>query len=180
MSVQNEGTEFSVDLPVTLRQMRESDLPGLEWNGEFTHFRNVFRRSYNDQEEGRRYLLVADCNNFPIGRLFILFKSRNLQIADGVTRAYLYSFAVMDMFQGRGIGTKMILATEALLRQWQYVYATIAVAQDNEGALRLYKRHDYRVFGEDDGRWRYTDHRGITRHVYEPCWLLEKRLVTKP
>lgn len=170
---------LTLTLPVTIRQMRQADLPLLEWYGEYKHFRNVFARSFNDQAAGKRYLLVADCNHFPIGRLFILFQSRNTRIADGYSRAYLYSFAVLSVFQRQGIGSRLIHAAEAVLKQHQFELATIAVAQDNDGALRLYQRQGYVIFGEDDGRWRYTDHRGITRQVHEPCWLLEKHLVTE-
>ncbi|MCU0514033.1 MAG: GNAT family N-acetyltransferase [Anaerolineae bacterium] len=175
MDVQPE-VSFSIQLAITIRQMQERDLPLLEWHGEFEHFRQVFRRSYQDQHSGRRCLLVADCNQYPVGRLFILYESRNQYLADGHQRAYLYSFAVLPLFRRQQIGTRLILAAEEILRRQHYSRATIAVAQDNEGALRLYQRHGYTIFGEDDGRWRYTDHRGMTRHVYEPCWLLEKTL----
>ena len=53
-------------------------------------------------------MLVADCNDFPIGHIFIQLSSGEQHIADGRRRAYLYSLRVMDMFQGRGIGTRLI------------------------------------------------------------------------
>lgn len=171
-------TEMTLTLTLALRQLVKDDLKKLEWYGQYRHFRHIFQRSYREQLKGKRYLLVADCAAFPVGRLFIRFNSSNPLIADGDRRAYLYSFQVMEMFRGKGIGTRLIQQAETILKQNHYQEASIAVAKDNAGALRLYRRHQYHVFGEDEGRWRYMDHRGRLRQVHEPCWLLAKRLDT--
>lgn len=172
-------TTFTLTLPITIRPLVREDLSKLEWFGAYLHFRNLFYRSYEEREQGRREMLVAVCNGFPIGRLFILFTSRNHIIADGRRRAYLYSFAVMEMFRGGGIGSRLIEAAEAILVARNFSFATIAVAKTNTGALRLYQRYGYIIFDEENSDWDYVDHQGITRHVKEPCWLLEKRLATK-
>ena len=161
---------------VTLRPAEKDDLPKLEWYGAYTHYRNLFRRAYRDQLKGRRLMLLADCNDFPIGCLFIQLVSSNRRIADGKGRAYLYSFRVMEMFRGRGIGTALISEAEQMLHDRGYHSATIAVAKTNTDALRLYERLGYQRFGQDPGRWSYTDHRGRLRQVEEPCWVLEKTL----
>lgn len=177
MTVFDGTSPFLITLPITIRQMRAEDLTKLEWYGQFRHFRHVFRRSFQEQQtSGRRLLLVAEMNNFPIGRLFVSFRGKDPRLADGVSRGYLYSFSVMDMFQGQGIGTRLLLTAEQILRERQFHWATIAVAKDNSDALRLYRRHHYCMFAEDEGKWRYPDHRGILQHVHEPCWLLEKNL----
>ena len=170
---------FSLTLPIIIRPIEKSDLSKLEWYGAFIHFRNLFRRSYEERQDGRREMLVADCNGFPVGRLFILFTSRNHIIADGRRRAYLYSFAVMEMFRGGGIGSHLIERAEEILMAQNFIFATIAVAKNNEGALRLYQRYGYVIFDEENSDWDYVDHQGVTRRVREPCWLLEKRLATK-
>lgn len=169
-------THFSVQLNIRIRQATKSDMGALEWNGQYKHFRQLFHRSYKGQAQGRRYLLIADHNGYPVGRLFVQFKGRNALLADGHTRGYLYSFRVLDGLQGCGIGTRLLIKAEALLRSRHFKLATIAVAKDNLGALRLYQRHDYRTFDEDDGKWQYYDHLGRLRTVHEPCWLLAKAL----
>lgn len=176
MTAQDESLQLSVNFSVTIRKMRQEDLRKLEWYGQFTHFRRLFLRSYQGQQEGNRFLLVADVKDFPIGRMFIQFGQKNSRFSDGMLRAYLYSFQVMEIFQGKGIGTRLIRVAEALLIQRGFRNATIAVVKTNEGALRLYQREGYKIYGEDEGRWAYTDHRGIEQKVHEPCWLLEKRL----
>ncbi len=176
MTAQDNGLKLSVTIDVVIRKAQQDDLEKLEWYGQFTHFRRLFRRSFEDQRLGKRLLLVADVNGFPVGRLFVQLYSENGVLADGTSKGYLYSLHVMEMFRGHGIGSRLIHIAEQVLRNKHYSYATIAVAKENEGALRLYQRHDYHIFDENDGRWRYTDHQGKTHDIYEPCYLLEKKL----
>lgn len=165
-----------IQLPITIRLAKKADLVRLEWYGQYTHYRHVLRRSYREQKMGRRFMLVADCNGFPIGCIFIQLKSARRAIADGSQRAYLYSLRVMEMFRGMGIGTRLIQEAEALVMERGFRWTTIAVAKDNPDAQRLYERLGYRIFAEDPGHWSYIDHQGQTRRVHEPCWILEKCL----
>ena len=169
---------LSIQLPILIRQVKKHDLPNLEWNGQFTHYRNLFRRNFREQEEGKRILLIADSNGIPIARLFILFKSQDTDIADGKVRGYLYSFYVMEAFRKHGIGTRLIQAAENILRERNFKIATIAVSKTNIDALRLYQHLGYEEFGESSGKWQYRDHRGRLKKVNDPCWLLEKNLTT--
>ncbi|MGJ3238518.1 MAG: GNAT family N-acetyltransferase [Anaerolineae bacterium] len=178
MSTQAELGQLEIQVNILIRRLQADDLPRLEWYGQFRHYRRLFRRSYQGQLRGNRLLLVADVRGFPVGRLFIQFYSPNSQVSDGRTRAYLYSFQVMEMFQGHGIGTRLIQSAEMVLRQRNFQYASIAVAKNNDGALSLYERHNYIIVAEDDGKWSYLDHRGRECHVDEPCWMLEKTLST--
>lgn len=168
---------LTVDLSVHLRLAVRDDLPKLEWYGQYTHYRHLFRRAFREQQLGRRLMLVADCNSFPIGQLFVQLRAADPKVADGVGRAYLYGFRVMEMFRGRGIGTALLEEAEALALERQFRWATIAVAKDNEGARRLYERLGYRIFRDDPGLWNYRDHEGNLRWVNEPCWMLEKELL---
>ncbi len=174
--VAREDLSWVVELPVALRLARYDDLPKLEWYGQYTHFRNLFRRAFREQQQQRRLMLIADCNDFPIGHVFIQLRSTETGYADGNGRAYLYALRVMDMFRRRGIGTRLMQEAETILIERGFRSVTIAVAKDNPGALRLYNRLGYWSFREDSGDWSYRDHQGITRRVHEPCWVLEKQL----
>jgi len=166
----------TVEMTVALRLATYSDLPKLEWYGQYTHFRALFRRTYQDQLQHQRLILVAECNNFPIGQLFIQLNHSEQRVSDGRKRAYFYSLRVMDMFQGQGIGTSLIHEAEVLTGDHGFSWATIAAAKDNIRARRLYERLGYHVFGEDEGKWNYLDHENRMRYVHEPCWVLEKRI----
>ncbi|MCA9915667.1 MAG: GNAT family N-acetyltransferase, partial [Anaerolineae bacterium] len=161
MTLHDENV-VDLHLQVRLRVAQREDIPKLEWYGQYLHFRNLFRRTYHEQQAGKRLMLLADLNNFPIGHIFIHFKTTEEPYA------YLYSFRVMEMFQRQGVGTRLIHSAEAIVTQRGLNHVTIAVAKANKDALRLYKRLDYHIFSEDEGHWQYRDHRGDLRHVHEP------------
>jgi ribosomal protein S18 acetylase RimI-like enzyme len=167
---------LSLQLDVIFRAAEQSDLPKLEWYGQYTHFRRVFQRAYEDQLAGRRLMLLADVNGWPIGQVFMQLESLDDMLASSGRRGYLYSLRVMDAFQRQGLGTALIREAESILISRNYGSVSIAAAKDNPGARRLYERLGFRVFMEDSGRWQYIDHEGHTRQVIEPCWVLEKQL----
>jgi ribosomal protein S18 acetylase RimI-like enzyme len=170
-----EQSMMMLSMTVKLRPAVQEDVPKLEWYGQYTHYRNLFRRAYRDQMQGKRLMLIADVENFPIGHVFIQFVHTDNDGGWG----YLYSLRVMDMFQGHGIGTRLIREAEARIEEHDLEWSTIAVAKDNPAARRLYERLGYDIFGEDSGQWSYIDHEGRTRQVSEPCFLLQKQLILR-
>jgi ribosomal protein S18 acetylase RimI-like enzyme len=169
-------TTFTVELVVRLRLAREDDLPKLEWFGQYVHYRRIYLRTFAEQQVGQRLMLLADLDDFPIGQIFIHLSDSQRGLAQGRGRGYLYALRVMEPFQGKGIGTRLILAAEAILRERGYRWGVIAVAKENERARRLYERLGYTIYAEDAGRWHYTDHLGNVRYVDEPSWMLQKPL----
>ena len=167
---------MSVDLPIVLRLATENDLAKLEWYGQYQHYRNLFRRAFREQRMGRRLMLLADCNGYPIGQIFMQLRSAKRSLFGAEDSAYLYALRVMEMFRGQGIGTRLIQQAEVLSLEHDCTWATIAVAKENSSARRLYERLGYRVYGDDLGRWSYIDHKNRVRQVNEPAWLLEKAL----
>lgn len=168
---------FQVAFQVELRLARAEDIPRLEWFGQYVHFRRLYQQTYAEQKQGRRLMLLAVANGFPIGQVFIHLGDRDVSEPYRQRRAYLYSLRVLEPFQGRGIGTRLILEAEAKAVDAGYKWAAIAVGKDNAKARRLYERLGYVVFGDDPGRWQYTDHTGKLIHVEEPSWMLQKRLM---
>lgn len=171
-----ERRTMTLHLEVVFRFAEQDDLPKLEWHGEYTHFRRVFQRTFEDQTNGYRLMLVADVNGWPIGQVFIQLESFDDIFMDIRKRGYFYSLRVMDAFRHKGIGTALLREAEAILIDRRYDAVSIAAAEDNPGARRLYERLGYRIIAEDAGRWHYVDHEGVTRYVVEPCWILEKSL----
>lgn len=174
----HEFTHHELTLKATLKIRKAvfEDLRRLEWNGQFTHFRKLFRRAYLEQHNGKRLMLVMDFNGYPIARLFIQFLSTDGIMADGKNTGYIYSFTVMEHFRNLGIGTRMLNTAENILRKRGYQLATISVAKHNTRALKLYKREGYRLYAEDKGQWQYHDHEGKIHYVNEPSWFMKKSL----
>ncbi|MBX3084709.1 MAG: GNAT family N-acetyltransferase [Anaerolineae bacterium] len=171
-----EGRKLTLHLEVEFRFAQREDLSKLEWHGEYTHFRRVFAKAFEEQQQGKRLMLLACINNWPVGQVFMQLVSADDFFMFARKRAYLYSLRVMDAFRGQGLGTALLQEAEHILIEREYASMSIAAAKDNPGARRLYERLGFEVFSEDTGHWNYVDHEGRTRYVVEPCWILEKEL----
>lgn len=161
---------------VTIRPLTEADLPALEWDGAYTHYRPIFLEMWRDMQRGQRWLLVAASDHQMVGQVFLQFWSSDPRYADGRTRAYLYALRVKPPWRQLGLGTRLVQTAEDLLCARGFDVVTIAVAKDNFGALRLYQRLGYAVFSDDPGVWYFTDVNGVAQTVEEPCWVLGKCL----
>jgi ribosomal protein S18 acetylase RimI-like enzyme len=161
---------------ILIREAREQDLPEMEWEGRYQHFRRLYRHALSEAKRGRRVLLVAEVKDQIVGQVFVQLTSSRAELADGSHSGYLYSFRVRPEFRNQGIGTQLLLEAEATLRGQGFERAVIAVARDNSRALRLYESKGYQRFAEDPGEWSYVDHEGRVRHVSEPAFMLEKFL----
>jgi ribosomal protein S18 acetylase RimI-like enzyme len=159
-----------------IRSAVEEDLPALEWDGEYRHFRRLYRDIFRSAQRGEAILWVAELEGQVIGQLFVQLSSGRPELADGLQRAYIYGFRVRTVYRDKGVGTRMMQAAEADLIQRGYQVVTLNVNRDNPGARRLYERLGYRVVAAEEGRWSYIDDRGIRREVHEPAWRMVKRL----
>ena len=162
---------------LTIRQVTRDDLPGLEWDGEYWKFREVFANLYRNTLSGRSLMwVVVSPDGGLIAQAFVMLKSGERDAADGESRAYVFSFRVREQWQNRGLGSHLMGFVEDDLRNRGYQYITLNVAKGNQGALRLYKRLGYKVIESRPGIWSYRDPDGIVHHVKEPSWRMMKNL----
>jgi ribosomal protein S18 acetylase RimI-like enzyme len=164
------------NLQCRIREATEKDLPSLEWEGEFSHFRLVYRRAMKEARKGRQILLVADHKKNIIGQLFILFNTVHADPKPVPYTGYLYSFRVKPEFRNQGIGGALIHQAEEILVERGFHRVLIGVAKINDGARRLYERHDYEIIAEDPGEWSFVDHKNQLRRIAEPTYIMEKFL----
>ncbi len=163
---------------LTIRLITYEDLPALEWDGEFSHFRRLYREIYKSTLDGRGLMWVAEINQKGlIGQVFIRFQSGRPELANGIDRAYLFSFRILPQYRKRGIGSFFLDTVEKDLVSRNYSWVTLNVARDNPSALRFYLQHGYRIVDSEPGYWTYLDEKGITREVHEPAWRMQKYLV---
>ncbi|MCS7246798.1 MAG: GNAT family N-acetyltransferase [Anaerolineales bacterium] len=160
-----------------IRLIEFADLPALEWEGEYTHFRRVYREVYEHYQMGRALPWVIELPRLGIiGQLFVQLDCRNKTLADGVERAYLFAFRIRPAYRNQGWGTKLLGFVERDLYTKGYRRTTLRVSKSNESARCFYERRGYSVVGEDCSEWRYVDHRGVERVVCDPCYQMEKHL----
>ena len=163
---------------VTIRKGCEADLPALEWEGEYRHFRQVYRRAMEEALRGLRAILVAEAEGRLVGQLFIQFRGSDISRGSRGRYGYLHAFRVRPPYRNRGIGTRLVGEAESILFERGCAKALIAVALENQPALALYQRLGYTVTGRDRGEWSYVDHQGRVCHVREPSYVLEKPLTS--
>ncbi len=162
---------------IVIRPLEKQDLPALEWDGEFRHFRRVYADAYRRYQRGLSMLWVAELiDKGVIGQVFIQLTCDRPELANGIDRAYLYSFRVQPLFRGAGLGSRIMQVVEDDLRERDYRFVTLNVAQDNRNAQRLYLRRGYQIIASEPGRWAYPDEKGIWHTVHEPAWRMEKIL----
>ena len=159
-----------------IRIATSSDLPALEWEGEFRKFRRLYQRAMNEARRGRRILLVADMDGRLIGQIFVQLHTVPADPKRIPKTAYLYSFRVRPEFRNLGIGSSLVINAEEALRKKAFHRALIGVSKDNSGAMRLYQRLGYEILAEDPGEWSFVDHNNRVQNIIEPTFILEKYL----
>ncbi len=162
--------------PVVIRSATDADLTALEWEGQYVHYRRLFKKAVAEARRGRRLLLLAEVDGRVVGQIFVQLTTKPAFSASGSASGYLYAFRVKQAHRNQGIGTQLMLEAESQLLRLGYRRVVISVAKRNNAARRLYQRLDYRIFSEDPGEWSYVDHLGKVREVREPAFVLEKWL----
>ena len=172
---------------IRIRMIEKQDLPALEWEGEFTHYRRIYAEAFERFRTGRSVLWIADIpdrTTFPgpfpangmLGQLFVQLICDRPELADGVSKGYIYAFRIRPTFRGIGLGSRMLEIAEKDLSRRRYTRATLNVGQENVDARRLYERRGYRVVAPDPGRWSFQDEKGSWHFIEEPAWRMEKKL----
>ena len=171
-----EGSPYDSDGPLRIRFATSEDLNGLEWDGNYVHYRRLFQRAIEEAQNGRRILLLAEIGEQLVGQIFMQLATRANFSTEGVSSGYLYAFRVKPPFRNRGVGSQLLHEAEQNLVSRGFLRAVISVGKRNVAARRLYERGGYAVFTEDSGDWSYLDHLGRLREVSEPAFVLEKWL----
>jgi ribosomal protein S18 acetylase RimI-like enzyme len=162
---------------IHIRPLEKRDLPGLEWDGEFAHFRKLYQQHYENSLVGNTLIWVAvDSKDEVIGQVFLLLLSRQQELADGALQAYLFSFRIKPAFRDQGLGGFMLEMVEGFLRDRGFRFLRLNVARANPLARRMYEKHGYRMIGPDPGKWRYQDQYGEWQTCHEPAWKMIKKL----
>lgn len=163
---------------ITFRQARLADLPALEWEGEYRHFRRLYQDTYNRVISGNAIMWVAaNQSEKLIGQMFIQLASSNLELADGTTRAYMFGFRMRETYRSSGIGSTMLTYVEEDLVTRGFQILCLNVAKENDRAIELYQRCGYVIVAPDPGIWSYQDADGLWHSMEEPAWRMEKKLV---
>ena len=160
-----------------IRHLLHSELISLEWEGEYKHFRRLYREIYQSACDGRAVIWVADLDRIEIiGQLFIQLESARVELADGEKCAYIYGFRVKDSYHGQGVGSRLLKTAEVDLERRKFQWITLNVSRDNLEARRYYKKRGFRIVAPEPGKWSYIDDKGARIDVHDPSWRMKKRI----
>lgn len=109
--------------------------------------RAQFRR-HLDSDSARVLVASANHRRF-LGTAMVFFRK-------GSRMARLYSIASLPEARGKGVGTALIEAAEAVALQRRCQTLRLEVRTDNQSAIRLYERLGYRRIGPVEKRF-YED-----------------------
>jgi ribosomal protein S18 acetylase RimI-like enzyme len=166
-----------ISTEVLIRAATLEDLPALEWDGEFAHFRRLYQDVYQSARRGEAVLWVVEVPGVGVvGQVFVQLNSARMELANGSTRAYVYGFRIQPAYRSQGIGTRLLQSVEADLTRRGFRRVVLNVSRENHSARRLYERLGYRVVAAEPGRWSYLDQFGYRQEVNEPAWRMEKSL----
>jgi GNAT superfamily N-acetyltransferase len=162
---------------IAIRHAEEYDLVGMEWEGEYSHYRQLYRDIYVSSLRGDAIIWLADLlDHGIIGQIFAQLRSTRSDYADGHTRAYLFGFRVRFLYQNNGVGNLLLTTAESELIKRGFRSAVLNVSKSNHHALEYYLKSGYIVEGDDPGKWSYMDQFGNHKEVNDPSWKLQKQL----
>lgn len=110
---------------------------------------------YHNISSGNAVFWTLDNDGDLIGELYVFLNLEDKDFADGETTAYLCAFRVKEEYRGQGLGSRLLNAALADLKEAGFRTATIGVGSDKPQNIQLYRRF------------------GFTRKVkdchYDPC-----------
>lgn len=134
-----------VELEITFRPCRESDLRMLEWGPAYRSHRRAIERAFEGHRRGDNPMLVADVRGFPVAQIWIDLARRE---DEGV--AILGALRVIPGLQRLGIGRRLVRMAERIAYECGFSRAEIGVEHDSPGARRLYEQLGYVHAGEEE------------------------------
>jgi ribosomal protein S18 acetylase RimI-like enzyme len=163
---------------IIIRALEKNDLPALEWDGAYTHYRKLYQIAYERSRTLKGLAWIVELPDIGmVGQVFFQLICSRPELADGLTRAYLYSFRIKPAYRRMGIGSALLKFCEADLIERHVRYITLNVARDNKSAIKLYQQNGYKIVAPEPGLWQYEDHMGVWHQVIEPAWRMEKQLL---
>ncbi|BAY84016.1 acetyltransferase, GNAT family protein [Calothrix parasitica NIES-267] len=128
------------------------------WRDADIYTYNMLRREVVEHEEGKRVIFIAFINLNIVGTVQFVPKHYDIELADGISTAYLQSLLVDKDYRRQGIGNLLIKAVESEAVQRHFQRLTIMVESDNSPALNLYNKMGFYFFKNSNNMWRGAEY----------------------
>ncbi len=162
---------------VTIRLIREEDLPELEWNGEYSRYRKVYQEVFRNSQKGISFPFVAETEEDGIiGQVFLTIKEPNPLYTGRSGYFFLSSFRIKEAFRGRGLGGLLLQTCEKEARAHRLRDIFLNCSTDNNRARHFYERHSFRIVRIDEGNWTFVNDEGLVVSEKQSAFLMKKTL----
>ncbi len=175
---------LSAVIPVHVRPLAAEDLTHIQQALPPEHPEAHVRR-LGDQRAGRVTYLVAWADGRAVGHVLVRWGGATNPelrwLLDSRERhPYVEALLVHPAFRSRSVGSQILDAAEALVRERGMRRVGLAVAVENSRARALYERLGYRDpgIGQFANAWSYVDEAGNEVAASETCTYLVKALGT--
>ena len=159
----------AVELRLTVRDIRATDLAGLGWAGSPLHVASMAEQLAKDPAGGKDFLAVFLPSGYSVGKGEVSYDS-------GSGAGEIGSLAVRETWQSLGIGTFLIEAAEQRIRDRGLHWAALDVEETNPRARALYERLGYVAYDRQADAW---DQQAVDGTIYRyetVCTLMRKDL----
>lgn len=160
---------------VQIRLLRETDLPQLEWDGEYARYRRVYREVFRNYSRGiSRPFIAETAQNGIIGQVFLTEKGPNAAYSACDPYFFLSSFRIKSDFRDRGLGSLLLRVCEITASDKKIKEIYLNCAKTNARGLHFYQSHGFKILREDAGLWSFINENGKVVTESEPAWTLHK------
>ncbi len=162
---------------VTIRLMKEEDLPEIEWGGEYARYRKVYREVFHNFQKGISLPYIAETEDDGIiGQVFLTRKEPNPSYSPRSRYFFLSSFRIKPAFRDKGLGSKMLQICFREVRNHRLRDIFLNCSKDNNRARRFYEKNGFRVVRIDEGTWTYINNEGLVVSEPQNSYLMKKTL----
>ena len=162
---------------VVIRLIREADLPELEWDGEYSRYRKVYREVYRNFEKGLSLPFVAETpEDGIVGQVFLTRKEPNPSYTSRSRYFFLSSFRIKPAFRDQGLGGRLMDVCFREVRSHRLRDIFLNCARENNRARRCYEKHGFRVIRLDEGNWTYVNDEGLVVTEMQSAYVMRKTL----
>ena len=156
-----------------IRKCRSEDVRALEWEGLFTHHREILERTYREQLHGEQVMLVADLDGALVGQVWVDLRSERHR-----DTAMIWALRTRPSHERCGVATQLLAAAEAIAREHGFRATELAAEVANTRARRLYQRRGYNSTERVTQTYSYTTPDGVfCQHCLD---LIKMRKVLQP
>ena len=147
-----------------IRRCRREDLRALEWDGLFTHHREIIERTFAEQTNGMQVMLVGALDGQPVAQAWIALGARTRRKRRAGT---LWAVRVHPRLRGRGLGQRLVTSAERTALEHGLDQLDLVVEHTNAAGRAFWERLGYEPIGPVSQHYSYTtpDGRAVTHHL---------------